>query len=142
MWEIENIPDECTIFRRVPNSKIIDGEVAPDAFLNSKDVEGKKTDSMSTNWEKYADALVTRNAVALDGLNPLEFGVVKMCVADIKQKVLPSQSVDHNPLKHTPDNPRNNRAHTHVNGQKRLPTQELFKSIAELCLAPEILKQK
>ena len=128
MWKIENIPDDATLFRRVPGPLIIDGEVGPAAFQNHPG-----TESISSNWSHYADADETRNQVRNYGKNPKDYGVVKMLVSDIKQKITVQQTVDH-----APDEPNGNRAHTHVTGRKKKKAQEEFVAIAPLCLHPEI----
>ena len=83
MWDKEEITENATLFRRVPN-KLIDGEVvAPGAFCNGKNEAGENTNSMSSNWARYATALQTRDQVTKQ--DPREYGVVEMVVSEIKR---------------------------------------------------------
>ena len=127
MWDIEEIPDDATLYRRVPGHLIIDGEVGSDAFQNTSN-----TTQMSTNWSLYATAEETREQVTAFGKDPKTYGVVAMSVADVKRKIITApQTIDH-----CPDEALRNRAHTHVTGRKKKATQEEFVEIAPLCLHP------
>jgi len=78
---------------------------------------------MSTDWEKYATALETRQRAK----QPECSGVISLHVGSVRE--LPEQQVEH-----TPDVERANRAHTDVFGKKDEEVRVKLRRIAEIVI--------
>lgn len=84
---------------RVHGAHVKNGELQPGVFRD-------QGDGMSTDWSKYSTPEQTRDRAA----NPAQNGVVALLVQPLRDVPLE--------VAHTPDVPRNNRAHTDVRGKK------------------------
>ena len=111
----EQIPDEHDPFMRIHKTWINEGEIIPHAFTN-------RNDGMSTNWSKYADAVLTREQATLYGKDPNNYGIVDLSVAAVRE--IPNQEVEHDPL---PEN----QAHTNVIGEKNEEARLKLKEISD-----------
>ncbi|MCP9237942.1 hypothetical protein [Lewinella sp. JB7] len=114
-YEVEEIPDEDTLYYRIHKTEFRDGKVIPGAFKERGEGDRK---GMSTNWDKYSDP----DDLISDREEPNNYGVVNLNVA--KVRMIEELSVEHNPL---PDN----RAHSHVLG---IPANKPFKTKVRLKL--------
>lgn len=104
-WEQATIPDESFLYMRVHRHALdLAGRPIPGAFRNSP----KGALGMSTNWDKYSNAIWTRNSGPQP---PQNYAVVKLPVGNVRR--LPGQTVEH-----TPDYIRRNQSHTDVIGVK------------------------
>lgn len=115
-WEPEEIPDRDLLFMRIhANDLEEDGTPKPGAFRNSLDpITGVR--AMSTDWSKYTHA---EDTLRRGRQEPSTYGVLSLSVGDVR--AIPDQIV-----LHTPDGPRDNRAHADVRGQKNPKTRSLF----------------
>lgn len=104
-WDIEEIPDQDTLFMRIHQVWFSDGGLNTAVFRNTKG-----TNEMSTDWDKYSSARDTRRRSHRHSTE--EYAIVAMNVGDVRD--VPAQTVVHSPQ---PDN----RSHTDVIGDKRLP---------------------
>lgn len=95
-FEIEDIPNDGTLYYRVHKSYIIDNEVIPGAFRS-------RGDGMSTDWNKYS----TPEESQARSKTPHDNAIVSFSVLKIRSN--PVLSAIHKP---EPDN----RAHSLVNG--------------------------
>jgi hypothetical protein len=99
LWESEFIEDHWCLFYRVHVNQVPTGQPGPTIF-------SEKHGGMSTNWEKYADARHTRRT----GPQPAnKYGIMRLGVGAVR-------SVEGLAVAHTPDEKRNNQAHTDVRG--------------------------
>lgn len=98
------------LFMRVHKNDIDkNGEPIPGAFKNRP----KKTDGMSTDWNKYATAEDCRQRAR----TPLDNGVIQFRVEDVHK--IPGQTIEHTPIyQPDADTPNVNRSHTDVFGKK------------------------
>ena len=102
-WAIEDIPNEASLFYRVPVCHLRpDRRPAPGNFRENKG-------SISTDWEKYSTAAETR---ARQG-RPERFAVMRLLAGGIRE--IPELSVLHSPTQNVLGLP-DNRAHTDVVG--------------------------
>lgn len=110
-----HIPDEDFLFTRISKSNILNRLPKAGAFKNTP--YNQNSEVLSSDWEKYIDALGCRNSVSSQNnskgapKNPADFFVWKMNVGRIRKEVIPSQEVFHTPSV-------NNRAHTTIKGRK------------------------
>ncbi|MEX2411974.1 MAG: hypothetical protein WD607_11535 [Candidatus Paceibacterota bacterium] len=112
-FEVEEIPDEDSLYMRVHKNWIRDGELNPGTFRNN---EG----GMSTDWSKYSDPEQTRNRVIAYDKEPDNYGILGMNVGDVRK--IPDQVVIHKPLD-------DNRSHTDVEGVKETKQRVLYLEI-------------
>jgi hypothetical protein len=102
-WPIEYIPDQASLFYRVPVSHLRpDRKPAPGNFRESGG-------SISTDWENYSTAAETR---ARPG-RPERFAVIRLSVGGVRE--IEELTVSHSPVQPTGDS-AGNRAHTDVLG--------------------------
>lgn len=97
-WDVEEIPDDATLFMRCHRQWVRPDGPHPNNFQN----RGR---GMSCDWDKYASPEETR---ARKG-NPDNQAVVSLAVGEVRR--LADQSVVHDPLE-------DNRAHSEVLGEK------------------------
>jgi hypothetical protein len=102
-WVEEDIPNDNMLYMRVHENHVQNGKLMPAAFRNHPTPQ----DGMSTDWNKYSTPQETKNR----GKKPEQNGVVKMLVQDVR-------NIDELIVRHTPDIPNKNRAHTDVFGPK------------------------
>jgi hypothetical protein len=103
LWPVEEIPDEDSLFYRVPVAHLRpDLKTFPGMFRENKG-------SISTDWERYSTASETR---ARQG-RPERFAVLRLVAGAIRE--IDGLTVLHSP---TPgiDGLPDNRAHTDING--------------------------
>ena len=103
IWPVEAIPETDKLYMRVHRSYVHNGDFVPGAF---RDHGG----GMSTDWEKYATPIETKNRCA----NPNDNGVIEMVSGNVA--AVPGLTVVH-----TPDVQRRIRAHVDVVGDKKAP---------------------
>jgi hypothetical protein len=115
-WPKENIPDRDRLFYRVHVSQLVDGDLHPGIFR-------EQGQAMSTDWEKYSTPNDSRSRAA----QPSRNGIVALLAGDVQSI---GMSVDH-----TPDEKRNNRAHTSIYGLdvERTKKVKLRVKLLELC---------
>lgn len=106
-WPVEFIPDGDSLFLRVHRSIVKNGTALARAY-------DEHDGGMSTNWNKYADAELTRQQAKLvlhpitgEPKDPANYGILEFNVGEIRE--IESLVVDHTPQE-------NNRAHTDVTG--------------------------
>ncbi len=119
MWEIETIPDNDLLYKRIHENHIRDGEVMPVTFKEQGEDDNK---GMSTDWAKYSRPRETK----LRARDPKKNGVVSFDTEDLRDLNL---EVVHAPIK-DPPKIEDNRAHTHVQGidtEKRVKLLDLIK---------------
>lgn len=119
-WEVETIPDNHFVFRRIPDKLFKEGQISPGAFLN-------RGDGMSVDWQKYSTPEETRNRVSIQELDPLEFGVVKIEAVEIRE--IKNQILNHAPSK-------SNRAHSTVFGPTNNKIRRKFQQCAIMIIKP------
>lgn len=118
----EEIPDEAVLYRRVHQKKLNKtGQPRAGAFTNAPD------GGMSTEWNKYATPLDTKNRASHFRQDPAQFAVVSLPALGIR-------SLDGQRIAHTPRS--FNCAHTDVFGPKdeeiRLAFVRMSRLVAEL----------
>jgi hypothetical protein len=101
-WPVDPIPDDASLFYRVPVAWRPDLKPAPGVFRENKG-------SMSTDWEKYSTAEATR---ARQG-RPERFAVLRLVAGGIRD--VRGMRVEHSPIQNREGIP-DNRAHTDVMG--------------------------
>lgn len=102
MWEVENLPNEDTVFYRVHKSYCMDGELNYSVF---KEIG----DAMSVDWSKYS----TPTDSVSRAKTPKDNGIVSFIVMQLRSLKL---SVYHAPSK-------DNRSHSSVKGNDK-PIQQ------------------
>ncbi len=111
MWPVEIIPDEDSVYYRIHQTFIRDGELIPGGF---KERGSEKARGMSTDWEKYSTPEESRNRAK----KPTQNGIISFVVGNLREVKL---RVIHAPTQ--------NRAHTNVKGidvETRLKLLDLF----------------
>ena len=113
----QKIPDKDHLYKRVHKIHVINGKLNLGmVFIN---IDG----GMSTDWSKFSTPNKTRDRVIENNKNPHDFGVIIMKVKLVRE--IKDQLVIH-----TPDNIKNNPAHTDVTGEKDAEAQVLFNRIS------------
>ena len=102
-WEVEEIPNQDILFKRIPRAYFSDGILNTAAFHNIP----RKTGGMSTDWSKHCNPRDTRRRSQQKP--PEEYAVVQLTVGEVRK--IPDQTVVHAPI-------ASNRAHTEVFGEK------------------------
>lgn len=126
-WPVEEIPDTDTLYLRVHQQWLRDGQVLPGCFQNRPD---EATGAMSSDWAKYATAEETRQRARRPEVN----AVVALYVGEVR--AIPEQHIVHSPVQDDPVLP-DNRAHTDIAGPKETDPEirRLFVRIASLVLS-------
>jgi len=123
LWQQENIPDQDNLYMRIHKMWIVDGYIRPGAFRNRP----KGALGMSTDWQKYSDAVQTKNRCR----NPSEQALIILLAGMVR--AIPGQTVEHKPLDE-------NRAHTDIIGEKdeevRLKFTRIYKWMIRLQSTP------
>lgn len=108
-WNAEAIPNDARLFLRVHRNWLREGAATSGAFkYQTNQDDPNASPGLSTDWEKYSTPEETQGRFAPD--KPAENYAVYSLVAGLVREV-ESQVVNH-----TPDEKRNNRAHTDVQG--------------------------
>jgi hypothetical protein len=136
LWTVEEIPNEDSLFYRVPVSHLrSDRKPVPGNFRENKG-------SISTDWEKYSTAAETR---ARQG-RPERFAVMRLSVGGVRE--INELTVVHSPTQNVESLP-DNRAHTdiiglessehdtHDLGRKERIRTELYKRFHDWEIAPD-----
>ncbi len=113
-WQIEVIPDESLLFRRVHKNLMVNGQVTIAAFKN---VQG----GMSVDWNKYSTAEEARQRAR----SPQDNAVVKLVAGQVRQVL--GQTVAHTPTE-------DNRAHSEVLGEKSVEVRTRLLEICEMVI--------
>jgi hypothetical protein len=124
MWSIEDIPDLECLFIRVHFNFIDKDDDKPkaSAFTNTP----KEGTNLSSDWCRYTTVEYSKRLIGLQTKkngtfkNPDDFKMWKFFVIDLRTKVNPSQTVEHEPIFHDPiiEGTPNNRAHSIIIGEK------------------------
>jgi hypothetical protein len=96
-WPKENIPNPDRLFYRVHAGQLVDGALHAGIFR-------EQGDSMSADWEKYSTPQQSRSRAA----QPTRNGIIALVAGDVRGVGMT--------VEHTPDEPRNNRAHSSIGG--------------------------
>jgi hypothetical protein len=102
-WNVEPIPNEDRLFYRV-NAKLL-----KDRLTLHSGVFREQHGSISTDWEKYSTPDETRNRAAV----PDDNGVVALVVGAVR-------AFEGLSVLHSPDEQRQNRAHSDILGLDKL----------------------
>jgi hypothetical protein len=124
MWEIEKVPYYNCLWVRIHQNLISSKDTFPkaSAFSNTP----RDGDNLSADWCKYASAnsakeLINKQIKA-NGMfkNSNEFKMWEFNVGDISEKLIPKQTVEHEPIFYNPEvqGKPNNRAHSKIIGDK------------------------
>lgn len=116
MWEIEPIPDQDVVFRRIHRNYLRAGDCPPGAFT---DCDG----GMSVDWSKYSDAEAARQRAK----SPPDNGVARLVARDIR--VIEGLTLEHRPTK-------DNRSHSEVLGEKSEKVRMQLSRAALMVLQP------
>lgn len=116
MFEVEEIPDDHSLYMRIHRQFIKEGILQPGAFKNHGE-------GMSTDWSNYSIPSDTQNMAR----NPFDNGVISLNVGETR--LIPDQTVIHSPKD-------DNRAHTDVLGEKGTKIRILFKRISKWEIYP------
>ena len=122
-WQSEDIPDNDFLYMRVHKNWFQPKQNIVGLFKNHGE-------GMSTDWSKYATPLETRERVVQFGKTPENFAVIKMLVTNVRE-------IENQIVKHTPDEPNRNRAHTDILGEKDAEIRLKFSRIFEIVIKIE-----
>lgn len=122
-WQSENIPETDFLYMRVHKNWFHPKQNITGLFKNHGG-------GMSTDWSHYATPQETRKRVVQFGKSPEDFAVIKMLVAQVR-------AIEGQTVKHTPDIPNLNRAHTDVFGEKDEEVRLKFSRIFEIIIKVE-----
>jgi hypothetical protein len=125
-WQIEVIPNQDFVFRRV---HVNEGINWPDIHKIQPNIFRSDQDGMSVNWNKYATADETL------GSNPTKNGVIKLEVGKIRHEP------EHLDVIHTPIH--SNRAHSSVIGispSNKAKTRKKLSMLASWVIFPPVSK--
>lgn len=124
MWIVETIGDNYSLYIRIHINFISskDGNPQAGAFKNTP----KEGDNLSSDWSKYCTPDSSLELIGKqkkkDGSfkNPKLFYIWEMNVGKIRNRINPSQKVNHDPIYNNPelDGHPNNRAHSIIIGEK------------------------
>lgn len=147
MWNVENIPDESSVYIRIHKDFISSKDDLPKsaAFSNTP----KDGDNLSCDWDKHCTANSARSLIGKqtkkDGSykNHTLFFMWEMNVGEIRTKLSPTQLVNHEPIQNEPEivGLPNNRAHSIIIGDKQINSAEFRVSILKLgkwAISPKI----
>jgi hypothetical protein len=121
MWDIEQIPDEDSLYVRVHHSQISSKDYLPKetAFLNTPTTGP----DLSSDWDKYANLTYCREVLASqknhngEYKNPAAFFYYKFRVLSLRELKASPQNVEHSPVYNIVGMP-DNRAHSSIIGEK------------------------
>ena len=117
MWKVQDIPNKDDIYIRISHSFISKKDQLPSAsaFLNTPK-DGK---NLSCDWSEHCTPESSRELIGKQKKgevykDPNLFFIWSMCVGLVREKVVPSQDVIHEPIYNNPekDGKPNNRAHS------------------------------